>query len=61
MIEKTMDSNSSFTIRKLQQRERVRFLYDRFPAGMVITLIVASVALMLSVYELQLQTREIWV
>ena len=56
-----MDSNSSLTIRYLQQRERVSFLYDRFPPGMVITLIVASVAILLTGYELYLQMREIWV
>jgi diguanylate cyclase (GGDEF)-like protein len=61
MIESAEDARTSIKIRNLQQRERVRFLYERFPAGMVLTLIVAGAVLLLASFELSLQTRDLWV
>jgi len=44
----------------LKQHELVNFLYGRFTAGMIFTLVVAVVATVLVTYELSLQGLQIW-
>ncbi len=55
------DQKFSISTYHLLQHQLVKFLYDRFNVGMIFTLIVATVAMLLASYELQLQDREIYV
>ena len=45
----------------LQQHVLVRFLYDRYMVGMVVTLIVSLVATSLAAFEMEIQARDHWV
>ncbi len=55
-----MDKKLAISTYHLQQHELVNFLYDRFPLGMLYTLIVGGIAALLAYIELDLQGRELW-
>jgi len=55
-----MDKKLAISTYHLQQHELVNFLYDRFPLGMVYTLIVGFIAALLASFELELQGRSVW-
>lgn len=56
-----LDYKQTISTYHLQQHELVNFLYDRYFVGMFFTLVVAAVASLLAVYELEIQGREKWV
>jgi len=55
-----MDKKLAISTYHLQQHELVNFLYDRFPLGMLYTLIVGFIAAALASFELDLQGRAAW-
>lgn len=55
-----MDKKLAISTYHLQQHELVNFLYDRFPLGMLYTLIVGLIAAGLASFELDLQGRAHW-
>jgi len=55
-----MDKKLAISTYHLQQHELVNFLYDRFPLGMLYTLIVGFIAALLAAFELDLQGRSSW-
>lgn len=58
----TIDSQGqTVSSSQLQQQELVAFLYHRFSHGIVITLLIASVASTLAYVELSIQGQEHWV
>ncbi len=55
-----MDKKLAISTYHLQQHELVNFLFDRFPLGMVYTLIVGFISAVLAYLELDLQGRGGW-
>ncbi len=55
-----MDKKLTISTYHRQQRELVNFLYDRFPLGMLYTLIVGFIATLLAAFELDLQGHSSW-